>query len=135
MKVRSSLRKICEQCKTVKRGRKNFVICKANPRHKQRQGFATLAGDLLSLGAGAGAGGGFAPSAATMAYFARPGVTQTLLQRAAEAVAAGGADGSCVAGEGGAVGRTGTAGAGSARGGARSLQELLEGLDEDDEGV
>jgi ribosomal protein L36 len=43
MKVRSSIRKICASCKTVRRGRKNFVICAANPRHKQRQGFATLA--------------------------------------------------------------------------------------------
>lgn len=42
MKVRGSLRKICEQCKIVTRSRKNYVICKANPRHKQRQGFSTL---------------------------------------------------------------------------------------------
>lgn len=41
--MRSSLRKICAQCKLVKRGRKNFVICAGNARHKQRQGFATLA--------------------------------------------------------------------------------------------
>jgi len=44
MKVRSSIKKICASCKTVRRGRKNFVICAANPRHKQRQGFHTLAG-------------------------------------------------------------------------------------------
>ena len=44
MKVRTSIKKICASCKTVRRGRKNFVICAANPRHKQRQGFATLAG-------------------------------------------------------------------------------------------
>jgi ribosomal protein L36 len=43
MKVRSSLRKICAQCVHVKRGRKQYIICSSNPRHKQRQGFATLA--------------------------------------------------------------------------------------------
>ena len=43
MKVRTSLKKICEKCKIVKRGRKVYVRCDANPRHKQRQGFSTLA--------------------------------------------------------------------------------------------
>ena len=42
MKVRTSIKKICASCKTVRRGRKNFVSCAANPRHKQRQGFHTL---------------------------------------------------------------------------------------------
>ncbi len=52
MKVRGSLRKICEQCKVVKRGRKNLVICSTNPRHKQRQGFSTLSNALNSGGVG-----------------------------------------------------------------------------------
>lgn len=43
MKVRSSLKKMCEKCKVVKRGRKVMVVCSSNPRHKQRQGFSTLA--------------------------------------------------------------------------------------------
>lgn len=38
MKVRSSVRRICEHCKVVKRRGVIRVICKANPRHKQRQG-------------------------------------------------------------------------------------------------
>ncbi len=38
MKVRSSVRRICENCKIVKRRGVVRVICKANPRHKQRQG-------------------------------------------------------------------------------------------------
>jgi large subunit ribosomal protein L36 len=38
MKVRSSIRRICENCKIVRRRRKLFVICKTNPKHKQRQG-------------------------------------------------------------------------------------------------
>lgn len=37
MKVRSSVKKICEKCKVVKRDGKIFIICE-NPKHKQRQG-------------------------------------------------------------------------------------------------
>lgn len=37
MKVRSSIRKICENCKLIKRHGKLLIIC-TNPRHKQRQG-------------------------------------------------------------------------------------------------
>ncbi|MBN2202226.1 50S ribosomal protein L36 [bacterium] len=37
MKVRASIKKICDQCKIIKRRGVLRVICK-NPRHKQRQG-------------------------------------------------------------------------------------------------
>ncbi len=37
MKVRSSVKKFCENCKIIKRKGRVRVICK-NPRHKQRQG-------------------------------------------------------------------------------------------------
>lgn len=37
MKVRASVRKVCEHCKVVKRKGRVYVIC-VNPRHKQRQG-------------------------------------------------------------------------------------------------
>lgn len=37
MKVRPSVKKICEKCKIIKRHGKIMVICE-NPRHKQRQG-------------------------------------------------------------------------------------------------
>ncbi|MBI2103437.1 50S ribosomal protein L36 [Candidatus Woesebacteria bacterium] len=37
MKVRSSVKKICRDCKIVKRKGVLYVICK-NPKHKQRQG-------------------------------------------------------------------------------------------------
>lgn len=37
MKVRSSVRRICENCKIIRRFGVVWVICK-NPRHKQRQG-------------------------------------------------------------------------------------------------
>uniref|UniRef100_A0A2N9GH06 Ribosomal protein n=1 Tax=Fagus sylvatica TaxID=28930 RepID=A0A2N9GH06_FAGSY len=43
MKVRSSVKKMCEFCKTVKRRGRVFVICTANPKHKQRQGMSTFA--------------------------------------------------------------------------------------------
>src|SRR5271157_2960118 len=36
MKVRSSVKRICENCKIVRRAGKVYVIC-TNPRHKQRQ--------------------------------------------------------------------------------------------------
>ncbi|MCK5594955.1 50S ribosomal protein L36 [bacterium] len=36
MKVRVSVRRMCDQCRIVKRGRVLRVICK-NPKHKQRQ--------------------------------------------------------------------------------------------------
>jgi large subunit ribosomal protein L36 len=37
MKVRSSVKKICDECKVIKRHGKVRVICK-NKKHKQRQG-------------------------------------------------------------------------------------------------
>jgi large subunit ribosomal protein L36 len=38
MKVKSSVRRICSSCKVVRRKGVVRVICKANPKHKQRQG-------------------------------------------------------------------------------------------------
>ena len=37
MKVRPSVKKICEKCKIIKRKVKIMVICET-PKHKQRQG-------------------------------------------------------------------------------------------------
>lgn len=37
MKVRSSVKKICDKCRVIKRKGVVRVIC-TNPRHKQRQG-------------------------------------------------------------------------------------------------
>ena len=37
MKVRASVKKICDKCKIIKRKGKVWVICE-NPKHKQRQG-------------------------------------------------------------------------------------------------
>jgi large subunit ribosomal protein L36 len=38
MKVRASVKRICESCKIVRRRGVVFVVCRADPRHKQRQG-------------------------------------------------------------------------------------------------
>jgi large subunit ribosomal protein L36 len=38
MKVRASVKKMCENCKIIKRRGVVRVICKKNPKHKQRQG-------------------------------------------------------------------------------------------------
>ncbi|RRT66932.1 hypothetical protein GW17_00040813 [Ensete ventricosum] len=43
MKVRSSVKKLCEFCRTVKRRGRVYVLCTANPKHKQRQGISTFA--------------------------------------------------------------------------------------------
>ncbi|KAL6221254.1 hypothetical protein ACLB2K_009005 [Fragaria x ananassa] len=43
MKVQSSVKKMCEFCKTIKRRGRVYVYCTANPKHKQRQGFSTFA--------------------------------------------------------------------------------------------
>nr|YP_010172955.1 ribosomal protein L36 [Orixa japonica]QSH90781.1 ribosomal protein L36 [Orixa japonica] len=37
MKIRASIRKICEKCRLIRRRGRVIVIC-SNPRHKQRQG-------------------------------------------------------------------------------------------------
>ncbi|MBI2625209.1 MAG: 50S ribosomal protein L36 [Candidatus Nealsonbacteria bacterium] len=38
MKVRPSVKTICKDCKIVRRKGYVYVICKKNPKHKQRQG-------------------------------------------------------------------------------------------------
>lgn len=38
MKVRASVRKMCKDCKFVRRGGRLYVICPAYAKHKQRQG-------------------------------------------------------------------------------------------------
>ncbi|CAN4084304.1 unnamed protein product [Withania somnifera] len=37
MKIRASVRKICEKCRLIRRRGRIIVIC-SNPRHKQRRG-------------------------------------------------------------------------------------------------
>ncbi|WP_072013856.1 50S ribosomal protein L36 [Myxosarcina sp. GI1] len=38
MKVRPSVKKMCDKCRVIRRRGRVMVICKTNPKHKQRQG-------------------------------------------------------------------------------------------------
>ncbi|MBC8245387.1 MAG: 50S ribosomal protein L36 [Verrucomicrobia bacterium] len=38
MKVRASVKRLCEHCRVIRRKGVVRVICKSNARHKQRQG-------------------------------------------------------------------------------------------------
>ena len=38
MKVKPSVKKICESCKVIRRNGRVMIICSSNLRHKQRQG-------------------------------------------------------------------------------------------------
>jgi len=38
MKVGASVRKMCKDCQIVTRNGRRYVLCKTNPKHKQRQG-------------------------------------------------------------------------------------------------
>lgn len=38
MKVRPSVRRICEKCRVIRRHGRVMVIFSSNPKHKQRQG-------------------------------------------------------------------------------------------------
>ncbi|MFB9253804.1 50S ribosomal protein L36 [Sphaerisporangium melleum] len=38
MKVKPSVKKICDRCKVIRRHGRVMVICDNSPRHKQRQG-------------------------------------------------------------------------------------------------
>jgi large subunit ribosomal protein L36 len=38
MKVRPSVKVMCDKCRVIRRGGAVLVICSKNPRHKQRQG-------------------------------------------------------------------------------------------------
>jgi large subunit ribosomal protein L36 len=38
MKVKPSVKRICDRCKIIRRRGRIIVICSSNPRHKQRQG-------------------------------------------------------------------------------------------------
>eukprot|EP00163_Fabomonas_tropica_P009098 TRINITY_DN1888_c0_g1_i1.p1 TRINITY_DN1888_c0_g1~~TRINITY_DN1888_c0_g1_i1.p1 ORF type:complete len:107 (-),score=0.12 TRINITY_DN1888_c0_g1_i1:94-414(-) len=50
MRVRASVKRICEHCIIVKRGKRIYNICKKNRRHKQRQGMSTVAGSHHHVG-------------------------------------------------------------------------------------
>nr|YP_010451537.1 ribosomal protein L36 [Schizaea pusilla]UTV01528.1 ribosomal protein L36 [Schizaea pusilla] len=37
MKIRASIRRMCEKCRLIRRRRQIVIVC-VNPKHKQRQG-------------------------------------------------------------------------------------------------
>ena len=47
MKVRPSVKPMCEKCKIIKRKGRIMVIC-SNPKHKQRQGYSLTPGEQTS---------------------------------------------------------------------------------------
>jgi len=44
MKVKTSVKRICKECRIVRRRGRVYNVCKKNPKHKQRQGLHTQAG-------------------------------------------------------------------------------------------
>ncbi|XP_022731966.1 uncharacterized protein LOC111286321 [Durio zibethinus] len=78
MKVRSSVKKMCEFCRTVKRCGRVYVLCTANPKHKQRQGMSTFAsqGTLLPSTTETNVKHAILPS-----YSMRPGLASLLYGR------------------------------------------------------
>jgi large subunit ribosomal protein L36 len=38
MKVRPSVKRMCKECRVIRRKGKVFIICSSDPKHKQRQG-------------------------------------------------------------------------------------------------
>jgi len=88
MRVGSAVRLLCKSCQLVRRKGRLYVIGEANPRHKQRQGLATVAsGDgagVARVGEGAcdgcGAAGPLARALPHLASgFAASGVAPGLL--------------------------------------------------------
>ena len=48
MKVRSAVKRMCEGCRIVRRKGRVYVVCKRDPKHKQRQGYHTIAAPVRS---------------------------------------------------------------------------------------
>ncbi|KAI8104339.1 hypothetical protein M9434_002897 [Picochlorum sp. BPE23] len=42
MKVRASVRRLCDACRIVRRRGRVYVVCKENKKHKQRQGYHSV---------------------------------------------------------------------------------------------
>ena len=64
MRVKSSVKKLCEHCFMVYRKNKLHVYCPKNPRHKQRQGFHTCVSCACSPAASASASLSISPISA-----------------------------------------------------------------------
>ncbi|DBA01689.1 TPA: hypothetical protein N0F65_010340 [Lagenidium giganteum] len=64
MKVRSSVKRMCDACKVVRRRGKVYVICDRSPKHKQRQGFHTTAAPAVASSTAATAPAAASPNVA-----------------------------------------------------------------------
>ena len=97
MKVRSSVKRMCKDCQIVRRKGRIRVICKTNPRHKQRQGLHTLAARPAGVtimrpdGANAVAGG----AAAAGLPLAEAGAVNVALRRQIQDLFSKGSAGTC----------------------------------------
>ena len=60
--VRTSIKKLCEACRIVRRRGRLFVVCTKTPKHKQRQGVHTERGAGRELELASGEGTTFAVS-------------------------------------------------------------------------
>mmetsp|Transcript_9322 Transcript_9322/g.15176 ORF Transcript_9322/g.15176 Transcript_9322/m.15176 type:complete len:100 (+) Transcript_9322:110-409(+) len=49
MKVRSAIKRLCKDCQIVKRKGTVYIVCKTNPKHKQRQGMHTVSTALQAV--------------------------------------------------------------------------------------
>ena len=97
MKIKSAVKRLCEHCYMVRRGKTLYVRCTKNPRHKQRQGFATdatrrpaaaprlaLAADARRLGPAARPCGARRPRGAPGAAIREGKITCSLYSRGRE---------------------------------------------------
>ena len=58
MKVRTSIKRLCEACRFVKRRGRLYVVCTKVPKHKQRQGVVTETTGMAMNNASEGGEGG-----------------------------------------------------------------------------
>ena len=76
---------MCADCKVVRRRGKVFIICKTNPKHKQRQPFSTLVAAAGSAGSGEGS---LAVDMSVMSIFDAPAASVVARPVVAEAAMA-----------------------------------------------
>ena len=77
MRVKSSVKKLCEHCFMVYRKNKLHVYCSKNPRHKQRQGFHTCVS--CAACAPSAAISSFSPASATLSSLSSSSIATTAL--------------------------------------------------------
>lgn len=86
MKVRSAIKRMCEACRIVKRRGRLYVVCKTNPKHKQRQGYHSEAAAEQQLAGGAGGACGCCGGAAGLGHLERFAAAEVARELAAAAL-------------------------------------------------